>query len=54
MGYGIADIVEISSVLAADVELGSQDTVQVVHHIVEDDQRDEIAVTIIEKAQHDG
>lgn len=47
VGNRIADIVEIGTEPAADVKLTGQNTVQVIHNIVEDDQRDQIAVAVI-------
>ena len=49
MSDRVANVVEVSAEPAFDVQLGGQNAVQIVHDVVEHNQRDQVSVAIVQK-----
>ena len=54
MGDHVAGVVEVAAKPASDVQLGGQNAVQIVHHVVVKDQRNQKSVAVVKEENYQG
>ncbi|MCZ6859179.1 MAG: hypothetical protein O7I42_02675 [Alphaproteobacteria bacterium] len=53
VGDRVTNVNDVGAEPASDVQLGGQNAIEVVHEIVENDQRDHVSITIVQKENND-